>query len=227
MKLKGALIKPGDLSAAQKEQMYKLMARYYRNADKARFLDDLFEKDKVEILFDEEGTVRGFTTLKTLDGPEQGIKAVFSGDTIIDEAFRGELEIVKVWYKFVLEEKAKHPHARFYWFLISKGYRTYKLMPSFLKNFYPCCNEPTPPDMKRLTDWFAGQRYGADYDPTSGIIRYAGLYDTFADADVKRDDPHTQYFVKANPRFAEGDELACLASLEDDNLSNFCKRFIV
>ena len=44
------------------------------------------------------------------------------------------------------------PRAEFYWFLISKGYKTYRFLPLFFREFYPRHDAPTPAWAKEILD---------------------------------------------------------------------------
>lgn len=96
---------------------------------------------------------------------------VYSGDTIIRPAYWGTPELPRSWIKTVLEKSADMPQP-LYWLLISSGYKTYRFLTVFYKEFYPCYNRPTPPETQALMDHLAVERFGADYHPELGVARF-------------------------------------------------------
>jgi len=224
MKLKAEILPIELLSLGDVDVMYGLMAASYDNISRRIFERDLFEKDWV-ILLKEDGRIHGFSTLlfyhyQTADGP---LRIVFSGDTIIEEKFRGGMALHTAWARFVLPRALDPTKPPLYWFLICKGYKTYRYLPVFLKEFYPNFRVPTPSFEHRLMIDLAKQRYGKRVDATRGIIMSDPEHDRLKAgvAEIsprRRRDPHVAYFEHINPGHAEGDELICLGALRVDNL---------
>ena len=94
-----------------------------------------------------DGTVRGFSTQRVLAATVEGtrVRAIFSGDTVIDRAYWGEQELVRGWSRFAGAVRAEAPETPLFWFLISKGYRTYLYLPLFFARYFPRHDAPTPP----------------------------------------------------------------------------------
>ena len=80
------------------------------------------------------------------------IRAVFNGNTIVDQDHWGQQELVRTWTRFMAERKAEDPATPLYWYLISSGYRTYMYLPLFYREFYPRYDRPTPRLEQRLLD---------------------------------------------------------------------------
>ncbi len=112
------------------EQMYRLMETHYEGVRRERFRADLLEKDRVILLQDPQGNVRGFSTLRcypfTLATARESVRIIFSGDTIIDRRHWGHQALAFAWIWWAGREKAQFPEVPLYWFLISKGPRTYR-----------------------------------------------------------------------------------------------------
>ena len=108
--------------------MYNLFSTYYENTEKEKFLKDLINKDKVILLRDKkEKNIRGFSTVKFIEKNIDGksVFGLFSGDTVIDANYWGQTALTMEFFKVQMYFKAKHPFSEFYWFLISKGFKTY------------------------------------------------------------------------------------------------------
>ena len=107
--------------------------------------------------------------------------------------------------------------ANAYWFLISSGWRTYRYLPLFFRDFYP-----RDASMKPLLDTIAFTKFGDAYDVRTGVIRLATpapLREGVSDPEARMSNPHVRFFVEANPGHADGDELACLVRVGVDNLT--------
>lgn len=229
--LSGTVQPIGTLSADDIGAMVSLMTCCYQNVTEPSFLQDLREKESVILLRDPLHQIQGFSTLMRLhtmveDNP---ITAFFSGDTIIAPPFWGETVLPRLWarYVFALAEALKE---EVYWFLISSGYKTYRFLPVFFRDFYPTYQSPTPPRLQRILDTFAIQKFGAGYDPASGIVRldYATpLRPAIAEVDHRRlHDPHVAFFDTRNPEWGQGDELACITRIHPDNLTPAGRRML-
>jgi hypothetical protein len=123
------------------------------------------------------------------------------------------------------------PGAELYWFLISKGYKTYRFLPVFFKEFYPRREVSVPARAQAVLDALARSRYPDDYDAGAGIIR-AGpwqyrLREGLAEVTPERlRDADVSFFVARNPGHRHGDELCCLAPLTRANFTAQAHRVI-
>ncbi len=234
-KLKGSLIAVGDLSISDKRSMLHIMQKYYENVTEEKFYCDLNEKSSAIILKDTESDkIKGFSTIINIEAEVFGVpvKAVFSGDTIIDKDFWGDHWLVRLLGRYFLENIRNIPSMRLYWFLICKGYKTYRYLPLYFKKFYPCFNIETPPFEKTVIDSFALHKYPDNYDPVACLIRFNGkaeyLKEGVADVtDARLKNSHIDFFQKSNPGHLKGDELACVAELSKGNFSDVFYRIVL
>lgn len=209
--------------------LYALYARYYGGATAALFHRDLAEKDHILLLTDEDGHIRGFSTLKIINAIHCGqpVRALFSGDTIIDHRYWGEQTLPLAWCRLAGQICAQQPDVPLYWLLIVKGDRTYRYLNIFSKQYYPNRRQSTPPETQALMDTLAAARFGSAYHPASGLIRHAhtqGYLKAQWHTPPGTRNPEAQYFHHRNPGAAQGDELLCLTRLSPDNLRSFALR---
>lgn len=211
--------------------MFDLFARHYRDVTRLNFEADLAGKDLVILLHD-RGVPVGFTTLSfsTMNLGSRRIAIVFSGDTIIDPAYWGEQVLARVWLERIGQFAARHRDCEVYWFLIVKGHRTYRYLPTFAVDFVPKASGGDGADLVALRNAIAADRFGDCFDPASGIIRFPEPRGRLAEALVEPDlrelaNPHVRFFLAANPGFRKGDELACLCSLAPDNMRPRARRW--
>jgi hypothetical protein len=221
-----------ELGARDRDAMRRMLERYFDGVHRAQFEADLAEKEWAILLQDAAGDLRGFSTLMRLRQVVDGrpVLAFFSGDTIIERDFWGNDELPRQWGRLVFPLAAAEPDAEAYWFLICSGYKTYRFLPVFYREFYPTGARATPPAMRRILDALAIAKFGAAYDATRGVVRLPGatpLRHGVAEITPRRlRDPHVAFFVAANPGHARGDELACLVRVTPDNVTRAGRRML-
>jgi hypothetical protein len=231
--LTGHLIARAELAPHDIAQLYSLFTEHFAGANEQTFLADLANKNWVIVLREgHDGCIQGFSTLAlyvTLVAG-QPISVVCSGDTLIRPAFWGTPALPRTWIKNVLALAAEMPQP-LYWLLISSGYKTYRFLSVFYRQFYPHYDEPTPQPMQQLMDQLAQERFGEEYHPTLGIVRFrqgaTPLRPGVADLPAERlQDSHIAFFVACNPRYWAGDELVCLTRVQLDNLTPAGQRMV-
>jgi len=232
MKLRGCLVPVGELTPGRREAMFALMREHYENVRRETFERDLGEKRWVIQLQGEAGELCGFST-QTLLGASVGgrpVTALYSGDTIVARQHWGDSALTHVWGRLALS-LMDGLDGELYWFLISKGYKTYRFLPLFFREFYPRHDREAPPEAQAVLDALAGGRFGSKYDAAAGVVRGGPGKDRLrpgvADLTPGRlRDPHVAFFARRNPGHASGDELCCLAPLTRGNFTAAAWRVI-
>ena len=223
-----SLVKPIEkITYTEKSQMYELMREFYDNVTEEIFLNDLMNKDYCIMLYNEKKNVKGFSTQKELSLDLDGkiVYGIFSGDTIIHKEYWGSPELFKEFARTFVKEG----NEEYYWFLISKGYKTYKMLPLFFKEFYPNYKDKTPSFEKQIMDEFGKTKYPLDYNQITGVNEYKETKDKLKEgvADITEKqlkDRDIKYFIEINPGHKHGNDLICLTLLNQDNLRNTAKR---
>ncbi|HEX8362634.1 MAG TPA: hypothetical protein VF613_21110 [Longimicrobium sp.] len=220
-RLVASTVRASELDAATRDAAFALFDALYEGGDRGRFERDLAEKHRV-ILLRERGTgvLRGFSTLhlRTLDDLPGRPTVVFSGDTVVDRACWGQKQLQAEWVRVMLRLKLRRPHRPLYWFLISKGYRTYLLLANAFPRAVPRHDRADLPRLREALDRVAAERFGDEYDPATSRIVYRTPHERVRDGVAPIDDAllrnrHVSYFVERNPGHARGEELACLAEV--------------
>jgi len=201
--------------------MFDLMNRYYEKITRKHFLEDLNEKQNVILLLDRQNRLQGFSTiLETLlevDGHH--FTALFSGDTVLEKEYWGNGALASAFGRYLIGAKLRSPFRKVYWFLISKGYRTYLLMTNNFPVHYPRFEKPTPDRFRRIMDRFYQMRYGDLYAPAKGLIHFPSsslscLRPAVADLGPELlKHPRIYFYADHNPEWANGVELACVAEV--------------
>ena len=234
MKVKGEVIKITSLAEQHICDMYALMQRHYDGVEKNSFREDLSEKDNVVILYDSNNEIVGFSTQKLLsiNVNSKPARIVFSGDTIIKREYWGTTALPITWGKMMMEIKAESSSTDLYWFLISKGYRTYRFLPVYFKDFYPRKDTSIPAHERDLISTLSNRMFPGRYDPEYNIVRADNgrqrLKPDLAEIPSGRlKNQDIDFFVKTNPGYSKGDELACIAKFDHFNVKPYLLKRIV
>ena len=214
------------LSLDVRVAMWRLVQEAYDGATESRFVDDLYEKSHVILLRSEDGDLQGFSTLQVTDHECGGRKyrAIFSGDTVLREKFWGNGHLARAFGAYILKVRLKtlmtSPRTVVYWFLLSKGFKTYLIMANNFSQYFPRPDRSTPSDVDQMRLHYYSQKYSqakCHFDEVSGILipepsRRMRLKQGVAGppAEQKRN-VKTEFFVRANPNWHQGEELACIA----------------
>ncbi len=212
---------PGRLSPETIVQMESLYRRYYTGAAPDAFRRDLSQKDLVILLLN-GGSVAGFSTQKLILMPD-GARILFSGDTVVDASDRRQFGLAGAFGHIMLRLIRTCPDKPRYWFLISKGARTYRFLPTFFRIYVP--SHESDPDLLRLRDAVAARLFPDEWVASRGILHFSGGKDRLI-SDELRNDPESVLFRRLNPGWAEGDELCCLAPISRENLNERAERVI-
>jgi len=219
-----------ELSAEDAGRMYALYSAYYTETSCERFAADLAAKDYVIQLF-AGADLCGFSTLALLEFSAGGAarRAIYSGDTIIDHRYWGEQALASAFCRFAGAVKAGAPGTPLYWFLITKGHRTYRYLGAFSREYYPHPVRPTPPLAAECIDTLARSRFGEAWQPESGIVRFERSQGQLRAAWTEPRPSLTaraqvRFFLERNPGHASGNELCCLTELAVANLRSYARR---
>ena len=134
MGIEGRLVEVAELAPAERERMLELMRGHYENVERRTFEGDLDEKDWVIVLSDAAtGDLCGFSTQVLLEETlgQRQVRVLFSGDTIVARQYWGDNALARVWGRLALRLADASAAADLYWFLICKGYKTYRFLPVF------------------------------------------------------------------------------------------------
>lgn len=220
-RLRAYVVAPRMLDAGTRDAAFALFRAHYEGADRERFERDLDEKQRVILLRDRgTGALRGFSTVlhREVRVGARTATMVFSGDTVIDRSCWGQKCLQSAFATLLFRLRIRHPGRPLYWFLLSKGWRTYLLMANHFPLAVPRCDRAEPPELRAALDALATERFGAEYDAAAGIIRYATPHERVRDGVAPVEaallaNPHVRFFVERNPGHADGEELACLAQV--------------
>lgn len=227
-RLTARIVRVSSVDAALRGSAFDLFSESYAGSNRQRFESDLAEKQLVILLTDRAtGALKGFSTIHVLSGPEATV--VFSGDTVVDPEYWGQKQLQAAFARVLLMLKVRAPLRPLRWFLISKGWRTYLLLANGFPKAVPRCDHPDDPILRAALDALATDRFGAQYDPATSIIRYETDHERVREGlapvpPALRQHPHVRFFLQRNPGHDQGDELACLAEVRFVDLARIGAR---
>ena len=235
--LVGSVVPRARLTPADRDRMYALLSAYFDGTQRNRFEDDLAEKESVVVLRDSNhGQIQGFSTFQRLEisVDSRDIVAFYSGDTIVAKEYWGETILSRLWSQTVFAEadltRAERPATEVFWFLICSGYKTYRFLPVFFREFYPCPSSATPVEIKHILDALGNAKFASQYDADSGIVRFAQAtplrHGVAAVTEQRLNDPMLAFFNNKNPGHARGDELACITRVSRSNVTRAGARML-
>jgi len=229
-KINGLL--PRDaLSGAQRDEMFALLSQHFDGVTRGQFEGDLAEKNWV-VEIRREGRLLGFSTLLVCEAQVDGaaLTVIYSGDTIVAPEAWGSPALARSWIAAVNHLRAAFPARPCYWLLLTSGFRTYRFLPVFWREFFPRHATPTPPYEQRLLHHLAATRYGTWHDAASGIVRFPRPQRLRGQLGVlpagRAADAHVAFFIARNPGHACGDELACITEIGEHNLTAAGRRML-
>ena len=204
--------------------MVSLMEGHYENVTTEAFCADLARKDRVAV-FRDRGRIRGFSTLAMLTERIDAIpvRVFFSGDTVMDRSCRNSVALPLAIAREMLRELDRAPDEPLYWLLTSKGYKTFRSLPVFFRDFWPRAGRTLLDFESRLLAAVCARLFGGRLDPDRWILRASDsdqrLRPGVADiTDTARSRPDIACFERLNPGHVRGDELVCLALFSRGNL---------
>ena len=215
-----------QLSRSRIDQMWCVFDAHYADVTRSRFEDDLAAKEEVILLLDGDH-VGGFSTLQVMHGTHEGrpFAAVYSGDTVIEPAYWGQSALQRAFFAKVVRTRLRYPGRPVYWFLISKGYKTYLLLVRNFPNSWPRHDSEMPAAIAAVLDQLATRKFGTAWKKDRGVLVFdepLGRLRVGLASPEGVDDPDAQFFVTHNPGHAEGEEMCCIGIID----LAFARKFI-
>src|SRR5437667_6048625 len=197
------LVPRTDLTVGQKSGMFQLLSRHFAGVTPEQFARDLAEKN-LTLLLEREETFVGFSTLLAYTTAFEGeiLNVIYSGDTIVTPDAWGTTALPRAWVAGVETLRATLPPGRCFWLLLTSGFRTYRFLPVFWREFFPRYDAPTPSATKGLLSHLARERFGTQFNSDLGVVRFTnpqklrpGLKQVPAG---RGQDPHVSFFLSRN-----------------------------
>jgi hypothetical protein len=203
-------------------QMYDLYASFYDNTALDVFMHDLSKKSGVILVTRKsDDKVVGFSTLTCVELEIEGKKArgIFSGDTIIEPAYWGNNALTTTFHRRVVIERLRRPFTPFYWFLISKGYKTYLLLTNNFYNYYPNVDGGDA-RYRRVTEAYCEALFPEAFDREKMLLDFGHDYVRLKGdvaqitPELKAANRHIAFFERINPEWRRGTEVPCVGSVD-------------
>lgn len=219
------------LEASDRTGMFALLHRCFEGVDPDGFQRDLEAKDGAVLLHHGDHLV-GFSTFSLRgDRDPQGrtVSVLCSGDTIVDPRHWGSSALGRTLLTAAIDLHQQSGRQSLWWFLITSGPRTWGVLPTFFRRFFPHPNLPADPPLQEWVRRLGEERWPGCLQP-GGIIRLASPQRLRPPLDTlpapRRGDPGLAWFQGVNPLWREGDELPSLVHVHPENLTRAGHRYI-
>lgn len=202
--------------------MYELFKVYYQNTPFSQFLEDFSKKTGAHIAKRKtDGKVVGFSTAVATNimGPKgKEVRVLFSGDTVMSKEYWGTTAFPQSFFRWLLAERLAHPTTEMYWFLISMGYRTYLILANNFYKYYPNIDGDDP-HLREVAFAASEHLFPGTLNRETGLLDFGDDACALSDfvtpiTDKERAVPKIAFFESRNPGWAQGDEMACVGSLD-------------
>lgn len=222
MMLQARTVTARSLDATTRGRMFDVFAAAFEQVDQATFEADLRPKSHVILLSDTgDGSLQGFSTIETRVERVAGrrVVTIYSGDTVVTEPYWGQTALQRAFLAYVIRRKLRFPLTPVYWFLITKGYKTYLLLSRNFPEYWPRRDRPTPAWQAAVIGHVARARFPEAWRPDRGVLEHphpkGQLQEGVAPIDAAlQADPDVRFFCERNPGHARGDELCCIGCVE-------------
>ncbi|MEA9356986.1 hypothetical protein SHI21_12245 [Bacteriovorax sp. PP10] len=220
-KLVALVINPKAIESGELTRMYHLFCQYYEGHPFETFKKDLYEKEDVILLKDSRSKeIQGFSTILKvkITKDNKDYYGIYSGDTVVANEYWGSPALGIMFLKYLWMQKIKNPFRPLYWFLISKGYKTYLLMANNFVVHYPRYEENTKSHHQELMNSFYSKKFKESYHGKENLVIPSGdtchLKSDVADIHCELLGlPRVKFFQEKNPKWQEGVELCCIAEM--------------
>jgi len=209
--------------------MWRLLARHFDGVSPRRFEADLAAKSAAILLLDSRDSIVGFSTLLVREAMVRAepVTLVYSGDTVVEAPARQHALLARAWIAGVRQLTAGVAR-RILWLLICSGFRTYRFLPVFWREYWPRWDRETPLRVAQELDELAHEMFGGSWDRESGVVRPVEPQmlreESATIAEGRLHDPDVAFFLLRNPGWRGGDELVCLAEISAANLTRAGRR---
>jgi hypothetical protein len=217
------------------QRMYFLMNENYNKVSESNFYSDLNKKDWVGLITNESGKIQGFTTF-AINPAGSGTKSyniLFSGDTILAPEHWGSQVMMQGWCNSVGRFIAGDPDKLWYWYLLSKGHRTYMYLPLFFQHYFPAINPGEEySQLTKVANEVSIKLFDKYWIPEDGVIRFdqslGELKPELTEATYqKKGSDFVKFFIEKNPGFFKGEELVCIGLIDPEYLLRSAKTLVL
>jgi hypothetical protein len=205
------------ISVQEVREMFKVFCRYYENTSLEQFVSDLERKSGAFIIRRKiDDAIVGFSTMgiyhMEVDGKK--IRGIFSGDTILEKEYWGNRAMNAAFVKRVVWEALKDPFTPQYWFLISKGYKTFLLLTRNFPDYYPHPNRENG-HMKHIVEAYCDKLFPGHLNKESMVLDFGDGYNCLKNnvtpiSREQREETDIAFFEQRNPQWERGTELPCV-----------------
>jgi hypothetical protein len=209
------------------KNLYAIFKKSY-DIDYQEFLEKHSSLDKYAVYKDAEENIIGFTGIRdcSFNIKKQRYRAVYFGQTFIEEQFRGKKLIQFTVIKLLISHYISFKRSKLIVWNDSLSYRPYLVMAKSLKYYYPNKDRKSDEIDLKIRDKLGEEYYPGSYCNKTGTVMKSRTVLKTKELHVSEKDltdPDIKYYIDKNPNYIKGYGLItfCYASIK--NLIYFIK----
>ena len=203
-----------DLDQHDWDEVVDFGSRFFEGA----FADSIRAKRELVVLRGGDGRLVGMGAVEMFDATYAGrtVCVIHAGNAAFADEARGQGHVQHLGFRYFLRAKTRRPWRPVYLAYTTFSWRSYLMLTRNFDRSWPSRREPLPAWEAGLYGRLGARLLGERYDPAAGLARnldrrlrpgIAAIPERLAS------DPDLAYFSAANPGYASGDVLLCLAPL--------------
>lgn len=199
-----------------KDQMWELYHRYYHYT--REYFMERINRNNYFAFYKVDGRIVGFTGLRINRTEVSGKECllIYVGQTIIDQAYRGNALIPRTVVKLCLRYWKDLLKGRMYFWADALTYKAYLVFAKTAAEYYPSYRSETPEYIRQLIR-FVGEEYYEDaFCTETGTVQKNTVYvndpSTHIDPATETD-PDVLFYRAANPKYLDGHGLITITPL--------------
>lgn len=206
------------LTPQQRDELWAFYARYY-DFPREKLEERLRVLPEIALYRTRGGEIVGITGVDVYRVQHEGRAStvIYTGMVVVDERYRRQHLPLVLGVRLFLRAKLRRPFERVDWLFGALSYKSYKLLPRHMAEYWPRRDVPTPAATVAYLNHIARQRFGDAWRAERGVVARPGAMRLRPEAapidDARRADPDVQFFESANAGHRDGELLLCLCPL--------------
>ncbi len=151
--------------------MFRLMSSQFDRVRETQFLRDLDDKQRIILLRDAAGDIRGFSAMTVIEAQlgRERIAAVYAGDTVIEPECWGHTSWLFAWARSGAWLARGSGVEKTHLVLLTSTHRSYRFLPGFFHEYYPRTRPSDAPRCESPNGGLCASKVSDEYDAAPGV----------------------------------------------------------
>ncbi|MFL0181626.1 hypothetical protein [Mycobacterium sp. SMC-15] len=217
--LQPASLCPSERSALA-DRLYPVLCETMSGFARNEFEEHVFARGvRVGLFYGADGELAGFT-YAGLDRVEHESRnhAIFSMGTFFRPGYHGGVQTALFGFRVALRFKLREPRTPMSYLTRSVSPASYRRMALVMPTLYPHSTRQTPAGVEALVGALIARWQYHPVAQDSWVVRSIATPHTVSRLRRIADDPETRFYLRLNPRFADGESLVVFIPLNTANI---------